>query len=123
MSYYQADGHAMFRGIRYSLAICSMALILANLGAQNAWPATYTLQPFDTIRCEFILDPMLNEDLLIRPDGMITVQGIGDVRAAGLSPQGLARRIEDWIVAFSPQLYYKRPPSQREVAGQCNKSL
>jgi protein involved in polysaccharide export with SLBB domain len=95
MSYHQADGHEMLRDIGYSLAICSIALILANLGARNTWPATYALQPFDTIRCKFILDPQLNEDLLIRPDGMITLQIIGDVRAAGLSPQGLARRIED----------------------------
>jgi protein involved in polysaccharide export with SLBB domain len=98
MTYYQADGHEMLRGIRFLLAICSIALILASFGAQNAWPTIYTLKPFDTITCKFIENPQLNEDLLIPPDGMITLRTMGKIRAAGLRPQDLAKSIENKFV-------------------------
>jgi polysaccharide export outer membrane protein len=48
----------------------------------------------DQVDIEFILDPELNRKVVIRPDGMITLPGIGEVQAAGLSPEELARRIE-----------------------------
>jgi polysaccharide export outer membrane protein len=44
---------------------------------------------------KFYLDPLLNETATINPDGMITLQAIGDVRAAGLTREQLAKRIED----------------------------
>ena len=65
---------------------------------QTEWtiPAgTYKLDTLDQIRIKFILDPQLNEDVTIRPDGMITVQAIGEIKAAGLTPQELAKKIED----------------------------
>ncbi|AFM25318.1 polysaccharide biosynthesis/export family protein [Desulfomonile tiedjei] len=58
-------------------------------------PGSFKLDTLDQIKVKFILDPQLNEDVIIRPDGMITLQAIGDVRAAGLSPQELAKRIEE----------------------------
>jgi polysaccharide export outer membrane protein len=56
---------------------------------------TYKLDTLDKLAIKFILDPQLNEDVIIRPDGMITLQAIGDIRAEGLSPESLARRIEE----------------------------
>jgi polysaccharide biosynthesis/export protein len=56
---------------------------------------SYKLDTLDQIRIKFILDPQLNEDVVIRPDGMITLQAIGELPAAGLSPSQLAKRIED----------------------------
>ena len=56
---------------------------------------TYKLDTLDQIRIKFILDPQLNEDVVIRPDGMITLQAIGELPAAGLSPSQLAKKIED----------------------------
>jgi protein involved in polysaccharide export with SLBB domain len=65
---------------------------------QTEWtipPGTYQLDTLDEIDIEFILDPSLNRKVSIRPDGMITLPGVGDIRAAGLTPEALARRIED----------------------------
>lgn len=65
---------------------------------QTEWsiPAgSYKLDTLDVVDIEFILDPELDRQLVIRPDGMITLPGIGDVKAVGLSPEELARRIED----------------------------
>ena len=56
---------------------------------------SYKLDTLDQIKIKFILDPQLNEDVVIRPDGMITLQAIGEIAAAGLSPSQLAKRIED----------------------------
>jgi polysaccharide export outer membrane protein len=65
---------------------------------QTQWevaPGSFKLDTLDQIKIKFILDPQLNEDVTIRPDGMITVQAIGDIRAAGLTPVQLAKRVED----------------------------
>lgn len=65
---------------------------------QTEWtipPGSYKLDTLDQIRIKFILDPQLNEDVVIRPDGMITIQAIGEIRAAGLTPEQLAKKIED----------------------------
>ncbi len=64
---------------------------------QTDWsvPAgSYTLDTLDQLKIKFTLDPQLNEDVVIRPDGMITLQAIGDIRAAGLTPEQLAKKIE-----------------------------
>jgi len=64
---------------------------------QTEWsiPAgSYKLDTLDVIDIEFILDPELNRKVVIRPDGMITLPGIGEVNAAGLSPDELAAKIE-----------------------------
>lgn len=60
----------------------------------NVPPGSYKLDTMDRIKVKFLLDPKLNEETTIRPDGMITLQGIGDVLAVGLTPQELARRIQ-----------------------------
>jgi polysaccharide export outer membrane protein len=64
---------------------------------QTDWtlPAgSYKLDTLDRIGIEFILDPELNREAIIRPDGMITLPGIGEVMAVGKSPQELATDIE-----------------------------
>ncbi len=55
----------------------------------------YKLDTLDQLKIKFTLDPQLNEDVVIRPDGMITLQAIGDIQAAGLTPEQLAKKIED----------------------------
>lgn len=68
---------------------------------QTEWsiPAgTYKLDTLDKIEIKFILDPSLNEEVVIRPDGMITIQAIGEIKAAGLTPTQLGKRIEDRFV-------------------------
>ncbi len=49
----------------------------------------YLLQVGDELAIKFYTNPELNEDVKIRPDGMISVQLIDDVQAAGLSPSQL----------------------------------
>jgi len=56
-------------------------------GSQLSEP--YRLQIGDLLAIKFYRNPELNEEVTIRPDGMISLQLIGAVRAAGLSPEEL----------------------------------
>lgn len=64
---------------------------------QTEWavpPGSFKLDTLDEISIEFILDPQLNVTRVINPDGMITLPGIGDMQAAGLTREDLAKKIE-----------------------------
>lgn len=52
-------------------------------------PAPYLLQVGDELAIKFYTNPELNEDVKVRPDGMISLQLIDDVVAAGRSPAEL----------------------------------
>ncbi len=71
-----------------------------QLNYQTEWniPAgSYRLDSLDVVDVYFPLLPKEErslDSLTIRPDGMISVPGIGDVKASGLSPEQLARDIE-----------------------------
>lgn len=49
----------------------------------------YILHPYDTLEIKFYYNPELNDMVIIRPDGKITLQMIDEVRAAGLTPAQL----------------------------------
>ncbi len=64
---------------------------------QTEWnipSGSYRLDTLDEIDIEFIIDPALNRKVTIRPDGMITLPGVGDILAAGMTPDELATKIE-----------------------------
>lgn len=77
----------------------------ACLGAQNE---PYRLEFGDRISIRCLLDPHLcGNNVLVRPDGIITVTGIGEVTAAGLTPETLANKItQKYLEAkiFSPDI-------------------
>jgi len=64
------------------------ATLASTTGAQRGL-TPYVLQPGDQIGVKFYTNPELNEDVEVRPDGMISLQLIDDVRAAGLTPAAL----------------------------------
>lgn len=49
----------------------------------------YVLWPGDTVAVKLLYNNELNDEVIIRPDGMISLQPIGDVKAAGLKPAQL----------------------------------
>jgi protein involved in polysaccharide export with SLBB domain len=47
----------------------------------------YIIQPGDTLSIKFFFNPELNEqDLIVRPDGLISLQLVNEIQAAGLTP-------------------------------------
>lgn len=64
----------------------------------------YLLNVGDEIRLESFTDERLNRDLLIQPDGTITLRLLGQVRATGRTVQQLSDTIDELY-----QKYYKVP--------------
>jgi polysaccharide export outer membrane protein len=54
----------------------------------------FTIGPEDVLGVLFWRDPEMSGDVTVRPDGMITLPLIRDVKAAGLTPTELADRIQ-----------------------------
>ena len=61
----------------------------AVAGESAALPAGYVIGPEDVIGVMFWRDTEMTGDVTVRPDGMITLQLIGDLKAAGLTPDQL----------------------------------
>jgi polysaccharide biosynthesis/export protein len=49
-------------------------------------PAVYVIQPGDQLDLKFFYNPELNENVTVRPDGMISLQLVDEIRASGLTP-------------------------------------
>ncbi len=88
----------MRKNIKHILTTALTAILMVIFIAGSARPETDKLKPLDVISVAFKLDPLLNEKQAIRPDGMITLQAIGDIKAAGLSPEELAEKITQKFV-------------------------
>ena len=56
-------------------------------------PAPYVLQPGDLIGIRFWDNPELDEEMTIRPDGMISMPFIDEVQAAGRTPSELDQEL------------------------------
>ena len=55
----------------------------------------YIIQPGDQLDIKFFYNPELNEAITVRPDGMISLQLVDEVRAAGLEPAQLDRILSE----------------------------
>lgn len=54
----------------------------------------YVIQVADHLGIRLYDHPDLSEDVVVRPDGRISLQLVGDVQAAGVEPSALAARLE-----------------------------
>jgi protein involved in polysaccharide export with SLBB domain len=57
--------------------------------------APYLIHVGDHLGVKFYQNPDLNEEVIVRPDGKISLQLIGDVQAAGVAPGVLQAQIEN----------------------------
>jgi protein involved in polysaccharide export with SLBB domain len=57
--------------------------------------STYRLRPGDLLRVKFLYHPELDVKVPIRPDGSVTLQITGDIRAAGLTTAELEQVIKE----------------------------
>ncbi len=65
----------------------------ARLEAARSRPE-YVIQDGDALGIKFFLNPELNEEVVVRPDGRISLQLIPEVVAAGRTPRELAEHLE-----------------------------
>ena len=60
----------------------------------TAVPKGFLIGPEDVLAVHFWRDQEMSGDVTVRPDGMITLPLVGDIRAAGLTPELLKDQIE-----------------------------
>jgi protein involved in polysaccharide export with SLBB domain len=63
--------------------------------AQVRAPIVYTIAPGDELDIKFFYNPELNESVIVRPDGMISLQLIDEIQAAGRKPAELDQKLTD----------------------------
>lgn len=70
-------------------------------GYPGIWLEEYVIQPGDELEIKFRVTSDLNETVVVRPDGMITLQIIGDVLAASHTSESLRQSL---MAAYQPSL-------------------
>ena len=63
-------------------------------------PADYVIGPDDVLGVLFWRDQDMSGDVLVRPDGMITLPLIGDLPAAGLKPGALGAHVQTAVAKY-----------------------
>lgn len=63
-------------------------------------PATFQIGPEDILLVRVWREPELSGQLVVRPDGMITLPLVGEIKAAGLTPVGLTKTISEALAKF-----------------------
>jgi protein involved in polysaccharide export with SLBB domain len=65
----------------------------ARIQAATADEQRYKIQPGDQLDITFYLNPEFNDEVIVRPDGKISLRLIGSQQAAGLTPEELAKQL------------------------------
>ncbi|MGA3009626.1 MAG: polysaccharide biosynthesis/export family protein [Terracidiphilus sp.] len=86
----------------------------AQNAAKPAVPENYIIGASDNITVTVFKEPTLSNSLLVRPDGMISMPLLGDVRAAGKTTSQLADEITVMLKK------YIQDPNVTVVLGQVN---
>jgi len=60
----------------------------------------YVVGAPDNLRILILPDPEIERDVRVRPDGMISIDLVGDVQAGGLTPTQIAESIREKITRF-----------------------
>jgi protein involved in polysaccharide export with SLBB domain len=84
------------------LAACGAARApLPTAAPQSVEIGEYRIEPGDELEIRFPLNPEMNRVTLVRPDGRLSLQFVGEVYAEGLTPAELAQQLR---VAYSKEL-------------------
>jgi polysaccharide export outer membrane protein len=63
-------------------------------------PKSFVIGPEDVLLVRVWNSPNLSSQVTVRPDGKITLQLLGDIQAAGLTPEALTQAIYDGVSKF-----------------------
>lgn len=99
--------------------------ILSFLMAAGAWAQGYTIGAGDVLAVEVVEDQSLNRQVLVLPNGTIDFPFAGSIRAAGASPEEVARRLTAGISSnfqAEPTVFVTvarlAPPAPQQLAPQ-----
>jgi polysaccharide export outer membrane protein len=88
----------------------------SNAGA-GAASNSYVIGPSDVLTVTVWKEPTLSGEILVRPDGMITLPLLGDVQASGMTPLQLADQIATKLKKFV------QAPNVSVVVGQIHSKV
>jgi protein involved in polysaccharide export with SLBB domain len=108
-------------GLAVLAAACTPAA-MKPLPPQAAAPMDdYRIGRGDTIAVKFFYTPELNEDLVVRPDGNVSMQLVGDVPVAGRKPSDVAaelrQRYQQYIQTRDVAVIVRDSKSARAFVG------
>jgi len=63
------------------------------LAAYETNKGNYIIRPGDELQIDFYLNPEFNRDVVVRPDGGVSLEVVGTVAAAGLTPEQFAAKL------------------------------
>ncbi len=91
--------------IRHLVLLAAVGAALgacASTGAPPPAPATqpYRVGPPDQLQISILPEPSIQRDVTVRPDGMISIDLVGDVPAAGRTTEEIAEDIEQRISRY-----------------------
>jgi polysaccharide biosynthesis/export protein len=66
----------------------------AMLAAQEAEKGNYVIRPGDELQLDFYLNPEFNRDVTVRRDGNVSLDLVGSLPAAGLTPEQFADKLD-----------------------------
>ena len=98
------------------LALFLLLILLPANGVCQQADTEYQIQVGDELEIKSFYNPELNEKVIVRPDGRISVQLANDIPAAGQTPAALAKTLSDKYAA-----QFKQPEVSiilRSFAGQ-----
>lgn len=78
----------------------TILLFLLLIPFASAWAGDYVIGAGDELRVSVWGVPELSVDVVVRPDGKITLPAAGDVMAAGLTPANLGDEISRQLTRF-----------------------
>jgi len=73
--------------------------LLVLLMAPAAWAQRYQIQPGDRLDISVLEDPTLNRQVLVSPDGRISVPIAGNIRAGGRSTSQVERTVQERLAS------------------------
>jgi polysaccharide biosynthesis/export protein len=82
--------------------ILASLVLLATLGAaqDGTAPADYVIGPDDVLQVLFWHEKEMSGEVIVRPDGRISIPLLNDVAAAGLTPDQLRARIVELAAKY-----------------------
>lgn len=90
-------GFSMVIAMLYTVVGCAEAI---KYPVDYTAPTAFLLGPEDVLVVTVWRNQDLSREVVIRPDGMISMPLIGDIRASGLSSDVLAKRIAERLTEF-----------------------
>jgi polysaccharide biosynthesis/export protein len=104
MSIHGGAVRALRAAVSLVVSCGALSVLVACAGSSGAPPASglksYKVGPPDELTISILPEPEIQREVVVRPDGMISVDLVGDIPAAGRSVEEIAKDIETRISRY-----------------------